>query len=328
MVETGRRRVLVTGGSGFIGTHLVDVLTSEGATVLNLDTGVPRIEAHRPFWRPCDILDCPNLQRLVSEFAPTDAVHLAARSDMAGRSVADYVANTEGTANVLEALGSVEILDRAVFTSTQFVCRPGPPPQTDEDFCPHTIYGESKVEGEKLVRQSGLSCAWTIVRPTNVWGPFHPRYPDEFWRVLKRGFYFHPGREPVVRSYGYVKNVAHQIVSILRSPRPIVDGRVFYLGDEPVDLLEWVDAFSLALTGRRARVVPRAFFRLVARAGDVGVLLGVNPPIFSSRFRSMTEGYWTPTDRTLDTFGAPPYSLQEGVDETVLWLRTLGPFWE
>jgi nucleoside-diphosphate-sugar epimerase len=328
VADQQQKRVLVTGGSGFIGTHLVEALADRGDTILNLDAMAPKRGVHERYWSRCDVEDFETLHELVNGYSPTHVVHLAARSDMGGTSVADYSANTQGVSNLIEALEPLETLERAVFTSTQFVCGPGAPPQTDSDYRPHTIYGESKVLGEKIVRQSALSCTWTITRPTNIWGPYHPRYPDEFWRVLKRGLYVHPGREPVVRSYGYVRNVVHQTLSILDAESTTVDGRVFYLGDAPIDLLDWVDAFSLALTGRRARVIPRSLFRLIARAGDLGVMFGWNAPIFSSRYRSMTEDYWTPTDRTLDVFGPPPYSLADGVGETVQWLRTLDRFWD
>jgi len=328
MTDQESRKVLVTGGSGFIGTHVVDALIREGVVVLNLDTLPPPEEAQHPHWRQCDILDVASLKERVDEFRPAEVVHLAARTDMGGETVEDYATNSEGTANVLQVLESSESVERVVFTSTQFVVGPGRPPVNDEDYRPHTIYGESKVEAERLVQRTRSHYAWTIIRPTNIWGPLHPRYTDEFWRVLKRGLYFHPGRTPVVRSYGYVKNVVYQIQCILRSPHSQVDRQVYYLGDEPIDLLDWVDAFSIALADRPARVVPRPMFRLVALAGDVAVGLGINAPIFSSRYRSMTEDYWTPTDRTLTEFGPPPYSLQEGVDETVEWLRGQGSFWE
>ncbi|MGO9340347.1 MAG: hypothetical protein ACLPY1_22855 [Terracidiphilus sp.] len=61
--------------------------------------------------------------------------------------------------------------------STQFVVGPGPLPVHDQDFRPYTVYGASKVLAEKAVRDGRLECVWTIVRPTNVWGSMHPRYP-------------------------------------------------------------------------------------------------------------------------------------------------------
>jgi nucleoside-diphosphate-sugar epimerase len=83
--------------------------------------------------------------------------------------------NTDGVANVLAALKKLPTIRRFVATSTQFVVGPGPFPAHDLDLRPHTVYGESKVIGEQLVRKAELACTWSIIRPTNVWGPWHSR---------------------------------------------------------------------------------------------------------------------------------------------------------
>ncbi len=246
---------------------------------------------------------------------------------MFGSSVGDYAANHVGTQNVIKAIEATPSVARAVFTSSQFVVGPGLLPQDELDFRPHTIYGQSKVLSEQAVRAARLRCVWTIVRPTNIWGPRHPRYPHEFWRVLKQGRYFHPGGRRVTRCYGYVGNVAEQILRILGSEAQQVDGRVFYVGDAPVDLYEWTNAFSLELTGKPVRVVPRPALRGAAMVGDVVVACGGRFPIFSSRYRSMTEDYVTPMEPTFDVLGPSPTCMQDGVRETVKWLRQESSFW-
>jgi nucleoside-diphosphate-sugar epimerase len=200
-------------------------------------------------------------------------------------------------------------------------------PENDLEFRPHTIYGQSKVLSELAVREAELACIWTIVRPTNIWGPKHPRYPTEFWRVLKQGRYIHPGGRKVTRCYGYVGNVVEQILRILESERSKVDRKVFYVGDAPVDLLDWTNAFSMELTGKPVRIVPSFAIRGLALVGDVVVACGGKFPIFSSRFRSMTEDYQTPMKPTFDALGPSPIPMEEGVRETVQWLRQESDFW-
>lgn len=241
---------------------------------------------------------------------------------MDGTTVHDYAVNSVGTQNIVAAISDLASVERALFVSTQFVVGPGPLPKHDLDFRAHTIYGESKVLAELAVRNSRLDCTWTIVRPTNVWGSLHPRYPREFWKVLQSGMYFHPGSKPVTRSYGYVGNVVKQMAAIFEAPQEAVHQRVFYVGDPPIKLLDWVNAFSVELTGHRARVIPERVLRMLARAGDCFVALGVKVPIFSSRLRSMTEDYVTPMEPTFALLGPPITSLEDGVRETVEWLRT------
>jgi GlcNAc-P-P-Und epimerase len=321
------RSVLVTGGSGFIGLNLVDQLLAMGYQVTNLDKAPPAKEEHRVYWRPVDILDAESLAPAVAAAQPTVVIHLAARTDSKGKELAGYTENTEGVANILTALKKQPTIKRLVATSTQFVVGPGPLPTHDLDFRPHTVYGESKVIGEQLVRKAELACTWTIIRPTNIWGPWHPRYPREFWRVLKRGLYVHPGDIPVMRSYGYVENIVDQIVKIINAPTAVANRRVFYVGDPPMNLLNWVNAFSRALRGHEVRIVPRALFRGLVIAGDLANSFGVRIPITSSRFQSMTEDYLTPMGPTFEALGPPKISLSEGVERTVRWLRQQDPFW-
>ena len=317
--------IVVTGGSGFIGTHLIDALERHPSLrIVNLDLEPPRKESHLPYWVRCDVMQKADLQRVIANLSPNFLAHLAARTDMDGRTIDDYAINHAGTQNVIAAILSSASIERSIFVSTQFVVGPGPLPRHDLDFRAHTIYGESKVLAELAVRNSQLDCTWTIVRPTNVWGSWHPRYPREFWRILQSGLYFHPGSKPVTRSYGYVGNVVMQMCAILEAPPEAINGKVLYVGDPPIRLLDWVNAFSVQLTGHRARVIPQSLLRLLARAGDCLVAMGVKFPIFSSRLRSMTEDYPTPMEPTYALLGPPVTSLEDGVRETVEWLRTTG----
>ncbi|HYR58884.1 MAG TPA: NAD-dependent epimerase/dehydratase family protein, partial [Chthoniobacteraceae bacterium] len=233
-----------------------------------------------------------------------------------------YRVNTDGTRNVLAAIKATPSIRRAIITSSQFVCGPGYAPKHDEDFHPVTVYGQSKVIAEQLTRAAALPCAWTIVRPTNIWGPWHERYRREFWRVVAKGWYVHPGGAPVVRCYGYAGNVVRQMRQLLDQPAEFVNEQVFYLGDPPGDIARWANAFSLALRGRRVRKVPRPILAAAGLIGDaIARVTGKPFYITTSRYRSMTSDYVVNMDKTFLLLGPPPISLDEGVAQTVEWLR-------
>jgi GlcNAc-P-P-Und epimerase len=320
------KRVLVTGGSGFIGTNLLLRLASEPAIVLNVDLKPPPVEALRASWCCCDITDDAATRRAIVDFAPQYVLHLAGRTDVVGKTLADYAANTVGSRNVVEGCHACGSVERFILTSSQFVCGPGPLPASDVDFRPHTIYGESKVVAERELRALDPGFVWSIIRPTNVWGAFHPRYPQEFWRVLRRGLYLHPAGPQVIRSYAYVGNVIEQALALLGAPPECVNRRVFYVGDPPDELIKWVDAFALALTGRRVRKVPIAVLKTIALMGDFMEAMTGRAPLTSSRLRSMTEDYITPMEPTFTLLGTPRFSVDEGIVATMTWLRTLPEF--
>src|ERR1700730_3421042 len=318
-------KVLVTGGSGFIGTHVVDALARAGNDILNYSLHPPLKPEQTQYWRAGDIVDLAKTTAAFRDFQPDHVLHLAARAECDENTTVakGYRVNTEGTRNVLEAIRATPSVRRAIITSSQFVCAPGRLPKNNTDYFPETVYGQSKVITEQLTREANLPGAWTIIRPTNIWGPWHMRYRREFWRVVERGLYVHPGRRPVIRSYGYVKNVVHQIKQIFEADVDLISGKTFYLGDRPDDLFNWVNGFSKAITGRQARVVPRRLISGLALLGDIPTYFTGKPFLInSSRFRSMTTDYQTPMEPTFELLGENPYTLEEGISETVEGLRS------
>src|SRR5690349_18378163 len=145
-------RVLVTGGSGFIGTNLVQSLRLRGDTVLNVDIVAPRRPDHASFWRAVDVADGTRLCAIVEEFAPEYVFHCAARTDLHAADIDAYRVNVVGTENIVNSLQRVKGLKRLVLLSSMLVCRLGYVPQTDDDYSPSTAYGASKVQAEQLLR--------------------------------------------------------------------------------------------------------------------------------------------------------------------------------
>ncbi len=320
-------KIFLTGGSGFIGTNLVSELLRRGDSVRNFDSCTPRNSSQASFWVAGDLLDQDALHSDMVEFAPDALIHLAARADCDENTTVEdgYQANTTGTANVLSAIKACPSVKRAVIISSQYVSGPSRLPTDDEDYFPHTVYGQSKVITEQLTRAAKLNCCWTLLRPTNVWGPWHWRYPQEFWRIAAKGLYFHPGGAPVRRCYAYVGNVVWQMLQALDLPEDRVNGQTLYVGDEVADIYDWANGFCVALCGRRAPKIPRPLLRTIALGGDiVSAIQGKPFYLTSSRYRSMTSDYPTPMEKTLEILGRGPYSLQQGIDETVAWLRVNG----
>jgi UDP-glucose 4-epimerase len=170
---------LVTGGCGFIGSHLVQALVSAGARrVVVVDR--PGVAPALPFPAGVEVARVqlgdgdPGLRAALDG---VDVVfHLAARKH-AGRaeSPAEILrTNVMGTWEVLEAAAAARAR-RVVFTSSLFAYgrTSGPPMREDEAPAPTTVYGISKLAGEQLVLQSGLH--GVVLRYFFVYGPGQAR---------------------------------------------------------------------------------------------------------------------------------------------------------
>lgn len=315
------KKVAVTGGSGFIGTHLVNELVLLGFYIINIDIKEPILKEHTVFWKNIDILDSKALQDIVSAFQPDIFIHLAANGGVTGKTLDEYRQNTEGTKNVLDTINSVSSISRVVITSSQVVCKPGYMPKHDEDFCPQIAYDESKVLTEKYTRESNLKATWAIVRPTYIWGPYHPRNAYDLFASIKKGIYLFPGKKPVIRSYGYVKNVAWQIIQIALIDEHKVNKQVFYVGDMPINYFDWVNEFSKSLNGKPVKTIPKTLLYLLAKIGDTISIFTSKPFLINSyRYLNMTAENNTPMEKTFQVLGAPPISLEKGREETVDWL--------
>src|SRR6478752_7639923 len=171
-------RVLVTGGSGFIGTNLIESLRPRVTSLLNLDVVEPRNGGHIDIWKRCDIRDERSLIDAVAAYRPDIVVHLGARTDLHGTSRDDYAANIGGVENVIRAVGRAGSVQLAVYASSRLVFDIHHRPSDEFDYHPTTAYGESKAEGERIVRdRAGEASRWLMVRPTSIWVPWLADYP-------------------------------------------------------------------------------------------------------------------------------------------------------
>ncbi|MBZ5653309.1 MAG: NAD(P)-dependent oxidoreductase [Acidobacteriia bacterium] len=263
---------------------------------------------------------------MIREFSPDLMLHMAARTDLDGKTVDDYRANTEGVSNIINALVGLRSLRRAIFASSMLVCRLGYRPHGDSDYNPTTAYGESKVEGERLVRgvRDG-SLPWTIVRPTSLWGPWFDIPYRDFFDAVRAGWYMHPRGVSVQRSYGFVLNSVIQLERLSETSEDDVLGRTFYLADyNPIELRAWAELIRSAFGAPQIREVPLWFLGAAAKIGDILRAVGLRQvPLTTFRLRNLT------TEAIMDlapleaACGRTPYDVEQGVKITTEWMQHL-----
>lgn len=320
-------KVIVTGGSGFIGSNLVEHLIKTGHSVLNLDVRKPRNTQFSGIYKKVNILDFKSMFEEFTDFQPDYVVHLAARTDLNGTGEADYAANVDGVRNVCRVCSVTKSIRRVIFASSMLVNRVGYKPSDSQDYNPETIYGKSKVNGECVILEEAKELNdYCVVRPTSIWGEWFAAPYRNFFNYVLAGLYFHHDGTACTKTYGYVGNTVYQIDRILFSKLNNLKGAVLYLGDRPpTDISEWADEIALIAGVRRPLRLPFLLFRCLASVGDALGLLNIPFPMSSFRLKNMTTDNIVDLDSTYDVCGSPPYTRLEGVRRTYKWLSAYDP---
>lgn len=312
-------KILITGGSGFIGSNLVEFYNVKGYNILNIDFTKPSSNKYDEFWIKADIRNYNELEPIIFNFNPDYIIHLAARTDLDGSSLIEYTSNTLGTENIIRISNKLPNLKRVIFTSSMLVCRPGYIPSDNLDYFPSTFYGESKVEMENIIRKYDLAYSWCIIRPTSIWGPgFDIPYKNFFDMVISNK-YVHFGRE-TTKTYGYIGNAIYQINAILNSELNI-DKQVFYIGDYiPTNIKKWADEIA-GESNSRIISVPFSFIKLAALFGDFLSIFKIKFPMTSFRLKNMTTENVVNLENTRDIAPELPYTRIEGIRKTLEWMN-------
>lgn len=198
-------KIAVTGGTGFVGSALVERAVAEGHELAVL-TRLPQEQRERVEWVSGDLADKEALIRLVSD---ADLVIHVAGMVKATDNAEFEQGNVAGTLNLLEAACAAGP-ERFIFVSSLAAREPG-----------ISAYGASKAQAEKLIMASGLD--WTILRPPAVYGPRDGEMLDLF-RTAKWWFVPIPkwGRTSVI----HVADLARLPLAMLRGDEQVT-GRIF-----------------------------------------------------------------------------------------------------
>jgi len=317
-----KKKVLVTGGSGFIGTNLVEWLLSNSIDVINFDILPPRNINQREQYCNVDITDYAALKVAFDMHKPSIVIHLAARTDLGGGVLEDYPANIEGVENICRNIIECEAVSHVIFASSMLVCSVGVMPKNDLEYHPTTVYGESKVLTEKIIRKYSEALPdYKVVRPTSIWGPWFKEPYVDFFNMVISGRYVNIGGKSCTKTYGYVSNAVNQILELttLKSEK----GNVFYLGDTaPVNIAEWANEISTQLRGKKVRTIPFLIFKMAALLGDVIIRLGGKFPMSSFRLKNMTTNNVIDNIKIPSVQGTHSKSLKSGVTETLSWIKS------
>jgi dihydroflavonol-4-reductase len=328
-------RLLVTGGTGFIGSHLAAEGRRRGAEVVVLGlTDRPEEQANAELLTrmgvkviPGSITDAELCRRAAA--GATHVFHLAVAMREGGKSDEFFESiNLDGTRHLLEAAtaGGVE---RFVYCGTIGIYGHRAPGVTSEDspLAPGNIYERTKVSAERLVREFAQKCGLpaVVIRPADVYGPRDQRLLKLF-KGVSRGRFPLFGSGKGRRHMVYVDDVVSSFFLACERQQAVGEGMIV-AGPASCTLRELIDEVTRATGSRRYgfRLPLAPMLALAGVVEDVCARFKLDPPIYRRRmdfFHSDSEFDTTRARRLLGW--EPRVDLREGIRRTLEDYRSSG----
>lgn len=329
-------KVLVTGGGGFLGKHIVAQLLERGDEVTSVArSDYPELREMGALTERGDLSD-PEVAKRVCE-GKDAVIHTAARVGMWGPKQDFVRVNIDATQHLLDACkqGSVE---RFIFTSSPSVtfdgedaCNAGQDVPYPDVFLAH--YPETKAEAERRVLAAhGEGLSTTSLRPHLIWGPGDPHLIPRLVERAKAGKLRIVGDGDNKVDITYIDNAARAHIDALdalgrpaNEPNP--GGKAYFISnDDPVDLWPWINGLlkELGVSPVKKTISHKAAYRAGAAMEKTWrtLRLGGEPPMTRFIASQLATSHWYDMEPARRDFGyEPSVSMEEGFERLIASLK-------
>jgi len=323
-------RVLVTGASGFIGTALTRTLRERGDEVRALVRPTSATATLESLGVDLVRVDLSDVDRIFEALHGCELVFHLAGAVKALRPRDFFPVNAEATRRVAEACARASSPPRLIYLSSLAAGGPASPgrPRREED-APHpvSLYGESKLAGERAVRELAGRLHASIVRPPIVYGPGDREFVPMVARMARLGLVLQAGQDERRYSVLHVEDLCRGLLAVAeRGSRvePEGSGGIYYLDDGAEHRWEDIGRAACTALGRRAVELrlPMFFAVLAAARGAVAASLSRKPAMLSfDKLKEVRQATWTcSSERARREVGYEPrVPLETGMRQALSW---------
>lgn len=321
-------KVLLTGATGFVGSHVAEILCSKGYTVVcnARATSNTRWIKHLPIELVDASLDNKeSLKKILN--GVEGVVHIAGLT--AARNDDEFMrGNRDGTKNLLDAILESNItISKFLHCSSMAAVGPAnslEQPLTEQSPCkPITAYGRSKYAAEEVVLAVKDSLPVTIVRPPAVYGERDSAILS-FFQTVNKGIAPLIGFSEKHVSLVHVHDLARGIVEAFESPNTI--GKTYFISSDEFYTWENISRETAEILGKKTITlkIPHAVVMTLAAVSEFFGRFSSKPPVFNyEKGTDIIQEYWIcSTEAARNDFGyKQQVSLHDGITRTVQWYK-------
>lgn len=324
-------KILVTGGSGFIGSYFVELLAEQGHELVILDLIDP------PNWYPAhtycrgDIRDPAAVRRAL--LGCDRVVHLAAaHHDFGIEHDTYYAVNEQGSRVMCDAMDEIGVKDITFYSTVATYGDASEPHHEEAETIPNSPYGGSKLKGEAVFhawtdKGDGRRCL--VIRPTVTFGVRNFANMYSLIRQIASGKYLEFGPGINIKSLSYVENIVDATLFLLAKPEgELAPFEVFNYIDKPDLTSKQISHAVFKSLGKKPPgiVLPLWVGLVLALPFDIVIALtGKNLPISGARLKKLFHTQTKFEADKLATAGyTPKVPLTEGIDRMVKWYLAEG----
>ncbi len=314
-------KALVTGATGFIGSHLTEALVKKGFEVICLVRSTSNLKYLEDLNVRLVTGNCSQVESLYEAVSGVDYVFHLAGLTKAGCEADFLSANEKGTGNLLQAvLRKNTAVKRFVYISSLAAAGPssdGVPLKEDCSALPVSFYGKSKLAGEQLVLNHRDDLPVVVIRPPAVYGP---RDKDMlvFFKMVKAGVA--PVWGTSHYSFIYIEDLIHGI--LLSALDKNVGGEIFFMSDGVIySSDDIINAIADAVQKRPVKFkIPRF---IMSVAGLISERFGKSSIINADKIRELKHLNWVcDMSKAAERLKFEPrVKIKEGVRWTADWYR-------
>jgi nucleoside-diphosphate-sugar epimerase len=322
--------VLVTGGTGFIGSHTIDQLLSAGYHIKCLvrpqQTNLRWLQDVPIDLVKCDLLDINSILKCIRDV--DYIIHIAGITKAKYKSEF-FIGNVKTTQNLLTAASQMKHLKKLCFISSLSAVGPSATgvPLTESAHChPITTYGESKLEAEHLCKRYMNRIPIVIIRPPAVFGP---RDTDiyEMFKWVNHGFRPVIGSSEKTLSLIYAPDLARGIIQATFDER--TSGEIYNIADPTIfTFSSIIDYIATFVHSRTIRIyLPKGLVYSIAGITQFTSAFSKKPAILNiEKARDLLQKHWVcdPTKIQKHIGFQSKTSIYDGIKKTFHWYRETG----